>query len=199
MPIFTQVGRALYDVAGWIPVEIDGRKVAQAIGIELKSTKQRHPSLPIISADGSGSGVQAHQLEALASIHRDGGIARLMWSNGGVIGVMDGDEIAHTFFSYGVSLAAEKAHKTPARGSRSVPWGLFREVDLVNAPWGVLIPPAREPTLSQTAAAARRKAAKLIDKAAREEAERQDAGQFVGTDAEEEEQGPDNDGIETTF
>jgi len=163
MPSFVQCGRALFDVAGWMGerTSINGR--ACFIGIEQKATKQRHPSMAIIGADANGSGLQAHQLESLAALHRDGGIARVMWCNGGVVGVLDGDEIARTFFDYGVSLAAQKLGKKPAKGSRSIPWALFRTINLDEEPWAVILPPAKKPTLAQEIAAKNRQALKQIE------------------------------------
>lgn len=179
MPVFVQTGRALYDVAGWLPAIIDEQKVARAIGIELKATKQRHPSLRIVGADGSGAGVQAHQLEALASVHRDGGVSCLVWCNGGVVGVLDGSELAKAWYDYGVSLAVEKLGKVPAKGSRSIPWGLFRQVDFNDKPESVIVPPAKEPTLKEALDAKRRKARKQIEAAEREKAEQEDNPGFI--------------------
>jgi hypothetical protein len=184
MPIWVQTGRAMYDVSGWMPRVITNsagydEKIAQAIGIELKSTKQRHPSLRIIGSDGDGSGMQAHQLEALAAMHRDGGIARILWNNGGIVGVMDGEEIAACFHAYRVSVEVERLKKTPARGARSVPWSLFRAIDLNERPEDVVLRPVKEPTLKQELNAKRNKARKQIDAAERERIEREDAKGFV--------------------
>jgi hypothetical protein len=108
MPIFVQTGRALFDVAGWKPMVFEDlkglkTKAAVAVGIELKSTKSAHTSLAIIGEDKNGSGLQAHQLEALASIARDGGIARVLWNNGGIVGVLDEEDLIAAYHAYGVS------------------------------------------------------------------------------------------------
>jgi hypothetical protein len=192
MPAWILVGRALFDVAGWLPVTLDGQTVAQNIGIELKDTKQRHTSLKIVGADGSGSGVQAHQLEALAAVHRDGGVACILWSNGGITGVLDGQYIRKSFYDYGVSLQAEKMGKTPAKGARSIPWSLFREVDLDETPERVIVPPPKALTLQESLDAKRKKASKQIEKAQREDAERIDAEGFLPALEE------DEDGSETS-
>jgi hypothetical protein len=169
MPSFVQVGRALFDVAGWHPRKdmVDGlqQRSAIAIGIELKDTKDRHSSLRIVGDDGSGSGIQAHQLEALAAVHRDGGIARVLWSNGGQVGVLDGEEIVAAHFTYGVSVQAEKMRKKPALGSRSIPWSLFREVDFINKPEEIVIAPPKEPTLAERVKKTNAKASKQIEEA----------------------------------
>lgn len=198
MPIFILVGRALYDFAGWGPAKITGtitfagqtREVvdlplAITVGMELKDTKQRHPSMRIVGADGSGGGIQAHQLEALAAVHRDGGIARLVWNNGGVVGVLDGDELAHVFHTYGVSLQVEKMGKTPAKGARSIPWSLFRQIDWNDHPESVIVPPKKEPTLKEALAAKRAKARKQIEEAEQEQREEEDAGVYADSELDE--------------
>lgn len=162
MPCWIQTGRALFDVAGWLPTPLqtlDGKKVKAnlAIGIELKETKDVHSSLRIVGDDGSGSGLQAHQLEALAAVHRDGGIARVLWNNGGVVAVLDGEEIAQAHFTYGVSVQAEKMRKKPALGSRSIPWSLFRRVEFDERPFDIILPPPKEPTLAEELKAKKRK------------------------------------------
>jgi hypothetical protein len=185
MPVFVQVGGALFDWAGWVPgemTEVNGYvfKYANCIGIEQKATKQRHPSMRIVGEDGDGSGIKAHQLEALASLHRSGGVARLLWNNGGVIGVLDGDEIAQAFYTYGVSLAAERMRKTPAKGSRSIPWSLFRVIDWIDHPEQLILAPRKKPTAKQEMDAKRRKAAKQIEEAERERAEQTDVEESGG-------------------
>lgn len=192
MPVFVIVGRATYDVGGWQPLPVlfrEGTKLAQAIGIELKANKQRHSSMPIIGKDGHGSGLQAHQLESLAALHRDGGVARVLWNNGGVIGVLEGPMIAKTFYDYGVSVEVEKLGKKPAFGSRSVRWDAFRSLpDFLDSPWGVIMEEVKPPTIKQSLAANRRKNAKLIEEAHREAAEARDAEEVILRAAEEDEE-----------
>lgn len=169
LPCWIQTGRALFDVDGWVPVavDVDGSKVklARYIGIEQKETSERKTALRIIGEDGSGSGIQAHQLEALASVHRDGGIARILWSNGGIVAVLDGEEIVQAHFTYGVSVQAEKMRKKPALGARSIPWSLFRPVDFINKPEEIILAPEPMPTLKQVIDRNKRKVAKQIEEA----------------------------------
>ena len=166
-PVFVITGRALFDVAGWRPVkpEPDLAPVAAAIGIEVKRNGDHHTSMRIIGEDGRGSGLQAHQLEALASLHRSGGIARVLWNNGGEIGVLDGEVIADVFMTYGVSVQAEKMRKSFAKGSRSIAWNLFRKIDLTANPESVIIGPVNEPTVAEVLKRSRRKARKQIEEA----------------------------------
>lgn len=189
MPVFVIVGRAVYDVAGWMRIDHDGPAgVAQSVGIELKASKQRHSSLPIVGEDGHGSGIQAHQLEALAALHRDGGIARILWNNGGVIGIMYGETIQKVFYDYGVSLAVERLGKKPALGSRSIKWGLFVTLpDFNDKPEAIVLPEDREPTVKETLAAKRRKASKLIEEAERAKVEETDAEDIIVAATEEDE------------
>jgi hypothetical protein len=186
MPVFVIVGRALFDVGGWYEVDDDGLKRAVFIGVELKATKQRHPSLPIIGKDSHGSGLQAHQLEALASLHRNGGIAKVVYNNGGVIGVLDGEQIAKVFYDYGVSLAAERMGKKPAMGSRSIRWDMFRSLpNYLDRPDLSIFAPAKAPTVAATAAARRRKARKLIEENERVAREDADADRVIEDVTEE--------------
>ena len=173
MPCWVQTGRALFDVGGWWPLKLPddapniathpqgnldlGSMVAVAIGIALKSNKDAHYSMPIIGDDGTGSGLQAHQLAALASVHRNGGISRVLWNNGGIVGVLDGDRIASIHFNYGVSVEAEKLRMKPARGSRSIPWSLFRRIKWEEHPESVLLAPVKALTIKQELALSKRR------------------------------------------
>lgn len=171
MPCFAMVGRALFDVAGWLPKTItdhDGydRKVNLAVGIEVKETSKLHSSMRIVGDDGSGSGLQAHQLEALAAVHRDGGIARLVWNNGGMVGMITGEQLAHIHFTYGVSVQAEKMRKVPSMGSRSIPWNQFIKFDFDENPHYIVQEALLPPTLAEELKAKRKKNSKKIEKAA---------------------------------
>ena len=119
-PVFTMAGQAMFDVAGWIGgsgrANVPPDRLGRFIGVELKETGDYHPSLRIVGADQQASGLQYHQLEA----------AYVVWRNGGMVGRLDGDAIASAFWDYGVSLAAEEAGKKFARGSRSIPWAMFK-------------------------------------------------------------------------
>lgn len=168
MPVFVQTGRALFDVAGWLPAVFEDLKklknpAAITIGIELKSTTSAHTSLAIIGEDGRGSGLQAHQLEALAAVHRDGGIAKLVWNNGGIVGMLDGDGLEAAFFHYGVSLQAERARKNIAKGSRSISWKMFRVIGLSEHPEEIVTRNVPTPTLKETLQVSDKVARQQID------------------------------------
>lgn len=170
MPCWIQVGRALFDVAGWKEQTLfnehgDKVKVAAYVAIELKENKDVKSTLRIVGDDGSGSGVQAHQLEALASVHRAGGISRILWNNGGIVAVLDGDEIAQAHFSYGVSVQAEKMRKGFAKGTRSIPWALFRRVDFEDHPEQIIIAPDKPITMAEEMRRKRIANGKLINAA----------------------------------
>lgn len=172
MPCFVQTGRALFDVVGWMPIPaeflgdnglVGEHKLARVIGIEQKANRDAKSSMRIVGEDGSGSGLQAHQLEALAAVHRSGGIARVLWNNGGIVGVLDGDAIAASFYAYGVSVQAEKMRKKPAAGSRSISWKLFRQIDFEAKPEDVIVVPKVDPTVSEVLKARQLEARKLIN------------------------------------
>jgi hypothetical protein len=98
------------------------------LGVELKETGHFHSSMPIIRRDRKGSGLQHHQIEALAALHRDGHIAGLLWNNGGIIGYCAGDVIAASYYEFEVSLKAEEMGKTPKKGARSISWQKFSPI-----------------------------------------------------------------------
>lgn len=123
VPCFIQAGKAPFDVAGMF-YDGDGT----AIGVELKETKDHETSLSIVGPGKKGSGLQYHQLEALVSVHQGGGVALVVWSNGGEVGVLSGEGILLAWMQYNTSLKAEAQRKTPAKGSRSILWGHFKPV-----------------------------------------------------------------------
>jgi penicillin-binding protein-related factor A (putative recombinase) len=118
MPAHIPCGKAPYDVSGYFI----GSGVA--IGAELKQTAEHENSLSIVGPEKKGSGLHYHQLQALLELHRAGGSAFLLWNNGGEIGLLDGARIAVVSVGYEASLKS----KNPARGSRSIPWGMFAPV-----------------------------------------------------------------------
>jgi len=122
MPIFAMTGTALYDLAGWTHQDF---ATPQSIGVELKQSSKYKASLPIIGPNKKGSGLQYHQLEGLAAMHREGHIAGLLWSNGGAIGVAKGEVLASAFYDYEVSRIAEEAGQRPTKGARSIRWDKF--------------------------------------------------------------------------
>jgi hypothetical protein len=123
VPCFIQAGKAPYDAAGFFY-----NAEATAIGAELKETKEHENSLSIVGPDKKGSGLQYHQLEALVDLHLNGGVALLLWSNGGEIAVAFGDVLHLAKVQYDASLKAEKLKQTPAKGSRSILWGHFKPI-----------------------------------------------------------------------
>lgn len=120
VPCFVQAGRAPFDVGGMYYDD-----AGTVIGVELKETKDRDNALSIVHPDKKGSGLQYHQLAALVDVHNAGGVALVVWSNGGEVGVLTGDKIALAKLQYDQSLKAEIAGKVIAKGSRSILWGWF--------------------------------------------------------------------------
>lgn len=118
-PCHVLAGKAPYDIAGFY---YDG--CGTSVGAELKQTAEHENRLPIVPPDSDGSGLQYHQLVGLVGLHKAGGVALLLWNNGGQIGVLRGPELATTLIGYEASLKA----KQPARGSKSILWGLFRPI-----------------------------------------------------------------------
>jgi hypothetical protein len=125
MPVFAMTGPAMFDLGGWTHQDFSK---TQAIGVELKSTKKYKSNLPIIGLDKKGSGLQYHQIEALAALHREGHIAGVLWNNGGSIGVLKGEAINAAFIDYMTSVTVEEAGGRPAKGSRSISWSKFNMV-----------------------------------------------------------------------
>lgn len=126
MPIFAMTGTAMFDLGGWTHQDYAAEK--QAIGVELKSTKRYKSNLPIIGLDKKGSGLQYHQIEALAALHREGHMAGVLWNNGGSIGVIKGEVINAAFIDYLTSVEVEKNGGRPAKGARSISWAKFSTV-----------------------------------------------------------------------
>jgi hypothetical protein len=142
-------GAAPFDVYGFMPRSFGGTPaykpsneyepdahftpstlVAVMVGAELKASGEPETSIPIVKPKGDGHGVEAHQLDALALLSRMGGIARIVWDNGGEIGVLRNEGIlaAHAIFM--ASLASEDRGKGKGKvGSRSIRWERFEKVD----------------------------------------------------------------------
>lgn len=125
MPIFCMTGSALFDLAGWTHAD---RAAPRMIGVELKESGRFQTSLSIVKRGRQGSGLQHHQIEALAALHRDGHIAGLLWNNGGVIGFCDGETIASAYYNFEVGLRAEEMGKAPTKGAKSIRWEAFSPV-----------------------------------------------------------------------
>lgn len=140
VPCYIQSGKAPYDVGGFFY-----DKGGTSIAAELKETKDHEHSLSIVGPEKKGSGLQYHQLEGLVDAHSAGGIAMVLWSNGGEIGRLDGDAIVLAKLQYDTSLKAEQARKGFAKGSRSIPWGLFKPVKLGHKAMPLWVPPTPAP------------------------------------------------------
>lgn len=123
VPCYVQAGKAPFDVAG-----IYYDSCGTGLGVELKETKDHEHSLPIVGPGKKGNGLQYHQLESLVAVHNAGGVALVVYSNGGEIGILPGDTLAVAKLQYDASLKVEQAGKTPARGARSILWGLFKPI-----------------------------------------------------------------------
>jgi hypothetical protein len=102
------------------------------VGAELKTSDEPgRRTLPIVKAGNHGKGVAQHQLEALALVAKMGGHARIVWNNGGQVGVLENARIIHHQLIYEQSLASELRGKgMGAKGSRSIPWEAFKPVPL---------------------------------------------------------------------
>lgn len=123
VPCFIQSGKAPFDVGGFFY-----DKFGTVIGAELKETQDHETSLPIVGPDKKGNGLQYHQLSALVDVHQAGGLALVLWSNGGEVGVLTGDAIAVAKLQYDTSMKVEAIGKSFAKGSRSILWGHFKLV-----------------------------------------------------------------------
>jgi hypothetical protein len=119
VPCFVQVGKAPYDVAGFY---YNGS--ATSIGAELKETRDRKPSLRIVGEKMDGSGLEYHQLDGLVRLHDQGGMAMLLWSNGGEIGRMDGQALKLAKIQYDDAVK----RKNPPLGAKSLQWDSFKAV-----------------------------------------------------------------------
>lgn len=127
-PLYIRSGTAPFDVCG-----IDHRE-GRFIGAELKASGLPQDRLPIVLPDRvgrprKGAGLKYHQLHGLARVASHGGIARLVWSNGGqVLVIRDAERIIN------IAEGAEGAWKvrcrngTPAPGLCSISPDAFEEV-----------------------------------------------------------------------
>lgn len=136
-PIFVATGQSYFDVAGWMPCTHETQTFARTIGIELKRSTNRLTALPIRKPGTPGWGLKLHQLEALAALSRDGGLAAVLWCNAGEIGVCKGEALEQAFIDYLAAHKAEEAGRVAARGSRSLSWNCFDTVDITD-PKGVV-------------------------------------------------------------
>lgn len=119
-PCFVQAGKAPYDLVGFFY-----DRCATSIGVELKETRDHEHSIRIVGAEKKGDGLQEHQLAGLVDLHNAGGYAALVWSNGGEVGRIGGDMLAVAKLAFDMAQKVEKAGKDPAKGAKSILWGLF--------------------------------------------------------------------------
>ena len=99
-------GKAPYDFTGMM-------KGGKHIAMEAKHNDKRKASLPIIAEKKKGSGLQWHQLGALANVAEHGGIARIVWCNGGVVMAIGNEAI----------MAVQRSYQEGGR--KSIPTDLF--------------------------------------------------------------------------
>lgn len=129
-PILGYAGRPPFDVYGFLVA--DGRM----IGAELKKS-QRQPRLPLVHPTSRGDGVLFHQIDALAALAQAGGIARIVWNNGGEVGVLTNAEIITALDIFEHALKSQGSGKDVPRGSKSIAWERFQAVDYTNL-WGTV-------------------------------------------------------------
>lgn len=100
------------------------------IGAELKESK-RAASIPIVGEKKKGNGVQFHQLDALTKLALNSGIAKLVWNNGGEVGVLHESEIINAWNGFIHAARSEESGKQPERGAKSIQWSMFRVAKIV--------------------------------------------------------------------
>lgn len=86
VPLYRKGGKSPFDFFGIYQTGV-------FIGLEAKRSSSTATSMQIQFDRESGSGIKIHQLQALAAVAKAGGMARIVWDNGGVSQVMRGLEI----------------------------------------------------------------------------------------------------------
>jgi hypothetical protein len=124
MPYRVLSGKGPFDVYGYTCHD------ARFVGAEIKMSRKRRTSLPIIGPHQHGSGLQYHQLDALANLAENNGVARIVWSNCGEVGILHSRHINNALKTYEHAMKSLASHKTPPSGSRSILWDLFEPVDM---------------------------------------------------------------------
>lgn len=143
-PVRVADGKAPFDVYGYAPkaVQVGSATfdIAVFVGAELKSSNEPQTSLPIVKPDNHAKGLAYHQLEALALVARMGGIARVVWDNGGEVGILGEAQILHHHLVYEASRRSEEAGRGKGKvGSRSIPWASFQKVKPTEPVGGAII------------------------------------------------------------
>lgn len=125
VPLRVSKGKAPFDVYGYMV------GTGRFVGAELKHS-ERSTSLAIIGPGRKGSGLQFHQLDALALLAQNGGVARIVWDNDGEIGILTEDEIIVAWRVFVETMKSEASGKQAIHNSKSIKWGLFTVVDYTN-------------------------------------------------------------------
>lgn len=152
-------GSAPFDVYGFVPRSFGGEpeyrpnneyeadpprrpvmNLAVMVGAELKATSKHETSLSIVKPKCDGSGLEFHQLDALALLARMGGLARIVWSNAGEVGVLTNEPILAAHAIYMASLASEGRGMGRGKlGTRSIRWESFIKVDFANVGGSIVL------------------------------------------------------------
>ena len=112
-------GRFYRVLSGKAPFDVYGMMNTGAfIGAEVKHTVKEEKSLAIVAPGKKGSGLQHHQLEALATVAQGGGVARIVWCCGGQLLYLANKEIVSAFDTYGTN-----------GGRKSIPAAMFSECE----------------------------------------------------------------------
>lgn len=112
-------GKAPYDAYGYF------HRGARAIGAEFKVTGKPEPSLAIVKDTATAGGLAFNQLDALARLSAKGGIARVVWNNGGQIGVLREEGILRAYAGYMAAKKIEERGNDAPLGAKSIKWGEF--------------------------------------------------------------------------
>jgi len=128
MPLRLLSGTAPFDVYGFSLGCMKSLGVGTMIGAEIKSTTHKETSIDI-----SKGGVRPHQLESLAKLAKANGVAKIIWENGGEIGVLHEDQIVAAWEGYAHVLQMEEAGRKAPPGFKSIKWERFEIVD-----WGTI-------------------------------------------------------------
>jgi len=126
VPMYVRTGKAPFDVYGY------RLRDAVMIGAELKANSHPQTSLALVGPEASGSGVQFHQLDALAGLAQAGGMARLVWDNGGEILVLTSAGIVTAWQAFTQALTSERSNRTAQPGAKSIKPENFTPVDYTN-------------------------------------------------------------------
>lgn len=116
-----RTGKAPFDFYGYTMDD------ATMIGAEAKCSQDFAANLSIAKPEAKSAGlaVKWHQLEALAKLHAAGGLAFVLWDNGGTFGRCGGNVI---YRAYENCVAALESGKHP-RGTWSISWRCFTPFD----------------------------------------------------------------------